>query len=286
MFTPERTNLRMSTNKETPSFDIRLQSRKRLRKTALTGLSVLTGLTLGISSTAYAEDRAGLAAELAKLRSDVEALSQEIEMERTATRERVEAAAARKSELESELERENRRLKRLEQSLSEHQKRIETQIAAESDLRPIVAAQIRTLRTYIQNALPFQRDNRLLAVQELESALSSEQIAPAKAAQRLWSIVQDELRLTKESGLYRQTISQDGDEQLADVVRVGMVFLYYKAPSGNVGQAIRSASGWEFVSVTDPEDQKRIHTLFDSFQKQIRTGMFELPVMAKRGNHQ
>lgn len=246
-------------------------------------LMVVWGLCA--SQAANAENAEGLAAELAKLRSEVESLSQEIEIERTSTRERIEAAANRKAELESELERENRRLTRLEQSLAEHKKTIASQVAAESDLLPVVQENIAQLRAYIEKSLPFQRQSRLTALDELESALRSEQIAPGKAAQRLWSVVQDEIRLTKENGLYRQTIEQGEEEILADVIRVGMVLLYFKAPNGAVGQAHRSADGWEFVSVTQNEDKKRILNLFDSFQKQVRTGLFEVPPIATYGAH-
>lgn len=245
--------------------------------------SLIAGVALLCANLAVAEDTTGLAAELSKLRSEVEALSQEIEIERAAAREQIEAAAARKAELESEVERENRRLKRLEQSLSEHQKLIQTQVAAESDLQPIVQGQIQTLRAYVLSSLPFQRDSRVTSLDELERALAAGSISPAKAAQRLWSILQDEIRLTKESGLYRQTIRHGDEEQLADVVRLGMVFLYYQVPGGGVGQAVRSKSGWDFVSISDLDDQKRVRTLFDSFQKQVRTGLFEVPVIASRG---
>ena len=242
-------------------------------------------LVLCTAPVAHADNAAGLATELAKLRSEVESLSQEIEIERTATRERIEAAANRRAELESELERENRRLKRLEQSLSEHKKRIASQVAAESDLLPVVRENIQKLRAYVETSLPFQRENRLGAIDELETALGAKQIAPGKAAQRLWSLVQDEMRLTKESALYRQTIQQGETEMLADVVRVGMVFLYFKVPDGAVGQAQRTSSGWEFVPATKNEDKTRILDLFDSFQKQVRTGLFEVPAIANPGAH-
>ena len=245
---------------------------------------IVFALAICVTQTVRADNSDGLAVELAKLRTEVESLSQEIEIERTSTRERIEAAANRKAELESELERETRRLKRLEQSLSEHQKLVASQVAAESDLLPVVIENIRSLRSYVNNTLPFQQQSRLATIDELESALTSKQITPGKAAQRLWSIVQDEIRLTKESGLYRQTIQHGDDEKLADVVRVGMVFLYFKVPDGALGQAERTAHGWHFVTATNNEDQKRILHLFDSFQKQVRTGLFEVPKLAKQGD--
>src|SRR5690606_8599847 len=41
--------------------------------------------------------------------------------------------------------------------------------------------------------------------------------------------------------------------------------------------AVRSKDGWAFESIGEPEQQKLILQLFDSFKKQIRVGHFQLP---------
>ena len=67
------------------------------------------------------------------------------------------------------------------------------------------------------------------------------------------------------------------NNQLADVAKLGMVLLYFKTFDGQVGKAIQTEQGWEYKIVSEREDRKRILCLFDSMEKHIREGYFELP---------
>ena len=94
---------------------------------------------------------------------------------------------------------------------------------------------------------------------------------------RLWSFYEDELRLTRENALYSQIIPLEGDRVLADVAKLGTVALYFQTRDERVGQAVRNGNNWQFIAIEDRADQQQIEVLFDSLQKQIRTGYFELP---------
>ena len=68
-----------------------------------------------------------------------------------------------------------------------------------------------------------------------------------------------------------------GTEQLVDVVRIGMVMLFFKTAEGAVGHAVKQGDTWTTRTLTEPEDRKRVLRLFDNFKKQIRVGYFEIP---------
>ena len=102
-------------------------------------------------------------------------------------------------------------------------------------------------------------------------------MSPQKASSRLWAFVEDELRLTRENGLYRQTITLASDELLVDVARVGMVAMYFKTDDGRYGRTVNNGGAWSYELVQDKESQKQIEGLFDAFKKNIRVGFFELP---------
>ncbi|MFB6373638.1 MAG: DUF3450 family protein, partial [Bradymonadaceae bacterium] len=94
---------------------------------------------------------------------------------------------------------------------------------------------------------------------------------------RLWQFVEDELRLSRENGMYSQVIELGGEEVLADVARVGMVSLYFKTEDGRVGVAERTDEGWRWQTIRKEKQKRRIEKLFESFKKNIRVGYFELP---------
>ena len=89
--------------------------------------------------------------------------------------------------------------------------------------------------------------------------------------------VQDEIRLTKENGLFRQTIHINGSDQLAEVVKLGMMSLYFKTDDGKFGQAIKQDNQWTFLSLNDANSKQALNQLFESMKKQIRVGYFQLP---------
>lgn len=219
-----------------------------------------------------------LAEELVTLRSEVEALSEELETRRAEQREELSSLAQRKAEVESEARREELRIRRVDAALEEQRAAVAKAVDGERELTPAVLAAGDELRAHVRRGIPFQTEERLAAIDEVTSALAAGELSPTKAALRMWALHQDEARLVKESGLYRQPIDLDGERVLAEVARVGMVLLYFKTPSGVVGRAVKSGATWRYEVLTGADDVRRTEQLFDAFKKQLRAGWFELPV--------
>jgi hypothetical protein len=244
------------------------------------GLTLLVAL---VSSSAphlaHAEepDFEALAAELARLRTEVESLSEQIEDKREDTRARIRTLAAQKSNLEAEAQREELRLEQLQQSLEKVQTRVREASQAQRELKPAFLAAADAVAAAVQAGLPFKTDSRTQDILQLRKDVEEDVVAPTTAVSRLWSRVEDEVRLGRENGLYQQIISLDGQEILADVARVGMVMLFFRTESGRYGKAERSGEGWRYVAITEPEEVKRLEAFFQSLERRVRVGFFELP---------
>ena len=233
-------------------------------------------LACAFSAPVQADDIERLSQNLVELRSEVEALNAQLQTAQAEHELRLRNLIARKGEVENLIKRQELELARLNKAL---QKTREESRLATSDARVLVPAieeSLAELRSYIDGALPFKRAERLAALDEIRSKLDSGVLTPQKAANRLWGFYEDELRLAKESGLYRQPVAIAGDTQLADVARLGMVALYYRTDEQAYGMARRASSGWEFVSLAASE-AGAVAELFDNFEKQVRTGYFAIP---------
>lgn len=241
-------------------------------------LSPLLLCVLASATATAAPDAKSLAEELVTLRSEVEALSDELESKRAEEKQRVSSHAQRKAELEADARREDLRIRRVDAALEEQRAASAKATDEEKELAPAVSAAADELEAHIRAGLPFQTEERLAAVASIKTGLSQGELTPAKAALRLWALHQDEARLAKENGLYRQTIVLDGQKVLAEVARVGMVFLYFRTPDGAYGRAERGGAGWVYRRFSNEDDTLMTANLFDAFKKQIRTGWFELPV--------
>ncbi len=241
-------------------------------------------LIFGFALPAKADPQADFAKRLVELRNEVDELSGELENKKRNAEERLRSVSRQRSDLAAQIQRERFRIKRLTQSLESVKSKNSDHGDLSAGLIPAVRESLEILRARVKTSLPFHRKDRLSELDEMLRHLESGRMPPEKVLMRLWAFTDDELRLTKESGLYRQPIVLDGNEVLAEVARIGMVMLFFMTPDGQAGFASRTDGDWEFRAVSDPADRERISRLFESFKKQIRVGFFEIPnALAKGG---
>ena len=234
-----------------------------------------------ISSTlaegAYALDVDKLAIALSELRGEIEDLSSSIEDEKNRGRTTVQSLELRKAELEAT----SRRLQARVDKLTAKKAALEKQQSLNSDKRTALhdATQkaLELVRGYVSQGLPFRLAERLAELDQLEVQLRDKKIAPIRALGMLWERIEDELRLTRESGLDRQVIEVDGQEFLTPVIRVGMLMLFYLSDDGVAGRAIRENGAWTWAPYEVEEQTQQVVSLFDSFKKRIRVGLFNIP---------
>lgn len=239
--------------------------------------SLITGALLLSAPAAKAADLEKMAAELARLRSDVETLTTELDEMKADERQRLQALGQQKASLEAEVSREELRVETLRRELERVRERVREAGALEASLKPAVIEAIEAVKVPIRNGLPFRVSERLADLDELQRELESDELLPSVAASRLWSRVEDELRLSRENGLYQQVIAVGGREVLADVARIGMVMLFYRTDDGDYGRAVRQGNAWAFESYQDEAQRERLKALFEAMEKRIRVGFFEIP---------
>jgi hypothetical protein len=239
-------------------------------------------------ASVYAREAEGLAQALVKLRSEVERLNDQVEEQRRAGRDTRRALATQQTELDAEQTRAKLRVAQIEETLTAKTARVADAKAEQSTLVPVFEKAATDLKARIAKSLPFKRVERLKAVTDLEKKLAENLLTPQTALSRLWAVAEDELRLTRDTGLFRDTVMLPDGEVLADVIRIGMVGLYYRTGDERVGRVGRRGDQWvgrvgrrgdQWVveAVTDEAGVRQIHGLFDAFKKQIRVGSFDLP---------
>lgn len=239
---------------------------------------------LGLAPNAAAQDEASrLAESLIRMRGEVEQTNGELELAREEQRTTLQGLAAQKAELEAQLERQQLQLAELEGRLAaKHADSLEAADAG-SALPPVLLDAIAGLRAHIARALPFKTDERLAALDEIRMLIENGTLPPTRAANRLWAYLEDELRLTHETGLHQQTVVLGRERVLAQVAKVGTVMLFFRTEDGRVGRAVPAANTWRFETIADEAGRAQVLALFDALDKQIRQGYFELPFAGAAG---
>lgn len=248
-----------------------------LRRIATVGIAAAAVLLGAGSALAAGGNFSKLAERLADLRSEVDALTSEVETKKNRLQSRLRSIQRQKADIERKVEKEKMRVERLRKSLNEHREQVEAEKEAAEEIQPAVVRSIDRLRASVRSGPPFKKSKRLKQLDDLETQMKEGMRSPQKTASRLWQFVEDELRLGRENGMYQQVIQLDGEEVLAEVARLGMVALYFETDQGRVGVAARTDDGWTWETVERDREREQIEKLFESFQKNIRVGYFEVP---------
>lgn len=248
-----------------------------IRQIKFQSKAAIAAMLLSVSTLSAADSVTNLTEELIELRSEVEALHAELDEEKDNLKSKMKSLAMQKSELEANIRREETRIKQLDDNIKKQRDLIAKNSEGSRKLVPMIVEAAGMLEKEIRDSLPFKKQDRLNALAEIKTGVQTSQFTPEKAANKLWAFYEDEIRLTKENGIFRQTVTLDGESRLVDVARVGMVAMYFKTSDDAYGYVTRQNGGWAYVVTEESDEHEQIAGLFDAFKKQIRTGFFTIP---------
>lgn len=236
-------------------------------------LSLVVSSTL-LSPMLMAQDE--MIKSIMELRSDVESLYTKIDDNKEAYRSQMKSYALQVSDNEAQINRQETTLKLTEQNIETTEKKLEAMGSTTVDLKPIVTEALDALEKEIKAGIPFKTEERIAGLRQIKSDLKNGSISQEKALALTWASYDDTLRLTKEIGEFKQEITLDGKATVAKIAKVGSVMMFFATPDDKVGYAKQEGDAYNYV-VADGAQRDQIIDLFDSLQKQIRTGYFALP---------
>ena len=214
-----------------------------------------------------------------ELRSDVESLYSSLQDGKQDHRANMRSYAAQKADLEAQINRQKIALQQIELDITKARADIDRVRSRNLSLEPVILEGIALIKEQTLQGLPFKRSSRLADLEKLTAQVQSDALTEEKALGQVWAGFEDLLRMSRENGLFKQEIVLDGEPTLVDIAKIGSIMLFYRTSAGQVGYARRtdSATGYEFTQTESMLEQEQIIALFDSMEKQIRNGFFELP---------
>jgi len=257
----------------------------------VTALSTSNGASAdvppGDSGAASPAATDGLALALARLRGEIESLSDEIATIEQEERERRVTLTTLVTEARADHARASTKKARLVEERARAEQDARARAANEAAIAPAVTRILADLDAHIVAGLPYRVDERRRAVAEIDEGLKSRALTPRAALVRAWALVQDEDRLAGETVLDRQVVHVDGEDVHADVVRIGMTTLFFMTPDTGARPATlgfyvreggRQDGAWTTRAFNDEGDRALVRALFEAQRGQVKTGLFALPV--------
>ena len=222
--------------------------------------ALVTNLFL-ISQIGWAAPIDKLAEELMSLRSEIETLHNELDLSKETYKSQVQSLNVAKADLTATNQREELKIKQLREQLAEGRTTLKEKFSGNTDLQGFVSQSATDLKTYIETSMPFKKDERLKEIDELVTKVEASQMSPYKAANKIWSFVEDELRLQKDIGIYKQVIQVAGEDQLCEVAKIGMLTYYFKTPGDQYGMVKKNGEQWDVVLLSETSEQAQIDEL-------------------------
>ena len=247
-----------------------------------TATRLLLALPLLLAGVAWAGGPEDLARSLATLRSEVEALNQELDLDKAELRSRLRGLDEQTLELSGKVRQEELKLSQLQEGLEQQRKAREADALTQAALAPSVGRSILLVRGTVEAGLPFRQAERLAELDKLSRQLQSGEATPQEVASRLWSFTEDELRLSQENGLARQVIVLQGQEQLVELAHLGLAALFFRTEDGRVGRAVRRDGAWTWEELPNDSARQQVQDLFTALSRQVRSGPFTLPLEISR----
>lgn len=212
------------------------------------------------------------------LRSEVEQLYSQLQDGKADHRANMRSFAAQITDLEAQINRQQISLRQLELDAAKTQLEIDDASVKSVSIRPQLERGLGWLRQLIVDGLPFRIPERLEDLDKLRAQLDNGSISEERALGRVWATYEDLIRMSRENTLSRQEIVLEGEPVLAKVAKVGSIMLFFATPADEVGFAQRQIDGTVVYKRAETlQQQEQILSLFDAFEKQIRSGYFTLP---------
>jgi len=225
-----------------------------------------------------------LANSLIELRAEVETLHDLLNDDKEKYSTSMKSLNVRRSDVEAASSREDLKIKQLQLALDKVQKRILLQSGGSSAYKRVAQEGIKLLKAALSTQLPFKMKDRQAELDALSARITHSQLSPEKALNRVWSIYEDNFRMSHENGIFRQNVMLSGKEYLADVIRLGSIVMFFKTSDGKSGYFQKTAKGWEIIELVDAESKEQVEMLFDAMKKKIRSGFFTIPNTLTKAN--
>ena len=240
---------------------------------------ILSIVTCGMlfSSNLYAENDENIIDSIMKLRGDVESLYSKIDENKEQYKSQIKSLAMQRADNEAQINRKETAIELAKTDLNALETKIKMLSNRSEDIKPMLFLALDDLESIINSGIPFKVDERLAEVTKLSTQLKDSVITQEKAVALIWASYDDTIRLTKEIGLFKQSIEVDGETKMAQIAKIGSMMLFFATPDEKMGYVVKENGKYRYKVITDDIEKTKIVALFDALQKQIRTGYFTLP---------
>lgn len=241
-------------------------------------LLVLIGISLSAHATTW-EDFVG---RLTQTRTEVETLSQEIDSLQREKQVDLEQWTQRKTDLESQVQKEQLRALQLAEKTKRLESRVKIQAKTDPQAQKKLLLWIERFEVLVAATIPFLQDSRQAQIKNLKIRVQKAQEPLEYIFADFWSFVENEMKLAQSNEYKIVDITLNGNLRKCEVARLGLQSLFVVTPDKNVLKAVKEAGSWKWKDVESSEDQTSVLSLVKNLKNKNGAGYYQLPIDSRQ----
>ena len=160
--------------------------------------------------------------------------------------------------------------------IAEAKRKIREAARIREGLESYLASVVTELEAFIQQDLPFLKDEREARLASISDTLSHSEKTAAEKYRRVMEALQVETEYGRTVEVYQETVDIEGQSILMDIFRLGRLSLFCQSPDGKmVGHYDRTEGQW--IELTSKYRQE-INKAVDMARKQRTVDLVRLPI--------
>lgn len=240
-------------------------------------LSLAVSCLILSTTLSAAQSNEEMVQSIMKLRSEVESLYTKIDENKENYKSQMKSLSSQSSDYKAQLNRQITSKKLAQLELSKVQSNVAMAAGKNVELAPLLENGMTLLKESIRKGIPFKVEERIAEVDKIKQQLNEGVITQEKALSLLWAGFDDNLRLTKEIGIFKQEIVLDNKKVLCEIGKIGTVMMFFATADNRTGYVVKEGNGYHYKIAQDDKEKEQIAALMNALKLQIRTGYFQLP---------
>lgn len=220
-----------------------------------------------------------LSQQTLSLRKEIELQAKDNEIEQKSSTAEYDVLVQRKTELLAQIQKEKLRQLQLKEKLKIFSKKSGAD-KSEQIGKEFLDNWASDLTSWVQSSLPFRKETRLKKISEIKSQIGKNM---QNDFGQLWDFTEKEIKLSQSLGFEILKISLQGTDQTAEVARIGMLKMYFRTTSKELGQVHKNNDNWDFVMIQNPDEKNEVNRIIDKFKNNERQNLFNISLVEGSG---
>ncbi len=220
---------------------------------------------------------------LTKTRSEIESLSREMDSLQKEKQSELDQLVMRKSDLDTQVEREKLRKLQLTEKLRRLEGRVRVIGKTDPEAQKKLQSWITEMRVSVKDSIPYQRDLRLQNLVRLEDRIKKNHEPIEFIMSDFWSFIEAEFKLAQTNEYQIVSLDFEGQKKKCEVARLGLMSMFAVTADGNIRQAVKFEKDWQWKNIESSVEQNSILSLVKNLKNKNSTEIYQLPIAVTKG---